>query len=220
MSTLQTLIDQMIVELNDPNQNTYTTPELTVYLNYGYRMLRRSIYEIRPRLLQEADLTGTLSGNTIVFPKSIMRIIDFRLNYKQIFEVVSESHHHGDSSNYGANGLNTQEYGFILEGFNSVKITPYPQQSAPFYYDIQWTAAIDQSLGVDDDTGLDMGWEDMLTEFAVARAGMRNGADVGGETSLATAFKQQIEENLENMGGPRRSTVKGYQRMGGHRLRW
>lgn len=212
MSLLSDLVATVLIEINDPSQVTYTTPELVRYLNYGNRVLRRTIFEIRPRLLMEPQLTGTLSGDTIIFPKNIMRIVEVRFNHRQIFEVVSEQRHGHDDTllDYALHERGHDEYGFILMGFNQIKITPHPK--FPYPYEIQYIAGLDENLSATDDSGLSLELEDMLVEFAVMRAGMRNGADMSGETSILELFKTQIEETLEGLGGARRSVVCGYQR--------
>jgi hypothetical protein len=212
-------MDQILVEVNDPSQVTYLPPELLNYINQGNRMMRRSIYEIRPRLLMEPPLTGTTSGSTITFPKNIMRIIDFRCNHRQIFEVTTDEHRHDEFDDDDEfNGDGKEGYGFILMGFNQVKITPHSVH--PHQYEIQWIAGLDENLSATDDLGLPLELEDVIVEYATMRAGMRNGADVSGETSMVSLFKQQIEENISNLGGPRHSICKGYRSYGSRRNRY
>ena len=218
MSTMQELVSAVLVEINDPSQITYQNAELLRYLNYGIRTLRRTILEIRPRLLCDSPLVGTYSREDIVFPRNIMRIIEFKFGHELLQEMATEGHTNwGDNIDAWAGFSHRHKRGFMFVNSNSLRITPCNDSDNGIPYRVDWVAALDTSLTITDDSSLAPEWEDMVIEFAVARAGIRNGADMSGENSYMQLFKSQIEENIASMGGPRHSAIKPNMRGYNHR---
>jgi hypothetical protein len=209
MSTMQDLISAVLVEINDPSQITYQNAELLRYLNYGIRTIRRTVLEIRPRLLCETPITGTYTQEDIIFPRNIMRVIEFKFNHRLLQEFSTEgTHRWGDNIDEWAGFNHSERRGFMFINSNTLRITPCGEGDSGLPYIIDWVAAVDTSLTLTDDSGIAPEWEDMVIEFASARAGIRNGADMSGENSYMTMFRNQIEENIAGMGGPRHSFVR------------
>ncbi|MDR3560476.1 MAG: hypothetical protein P4N59_03395 [Negativicutes bacterium] len=214
MSSISALISSIRPLINDTQSVGYQDPELTDRVNEGIMHLRGIVSSLKPKLIMEPAFTGSTSGETITFPNNFLKIISVRLNNRKIYEVLEKQHQRGDYDydstvmldSYASDYAGCRRFAYMIEGFNTIRITPPPAQAYPF--EITYVAAMTTPLTGNADSGWTMEYERLIKEYAVARSALRNNAD-SGEAALVAALTKGVEEIIGGM-STRRSVVKGY----------
>lgn len=197
MLTAKNIIERVRWNVNDQQETGFSDEMLLGFINDGIRLLRRTIMDTNPDLLQDYDYSGALPAGasrvTLTDASSVTvrlsRIIEVRVGGK---EIPREDRRR--IRNLSRTGWPICYYAI---GNSTLGVYPVPDENT----DIEVVGIKDQELltSMDDESPFPNELDDFLVEYVGIRAKFTDEFDQSQESQLFAQITQQIEAYALNM---------------------
>jgi len=204
--TARNIIERVRWNVNDQQETGFTDEMLLGFINDGIRLLRRTIMDTNPDLLQDYDYTGSLpvgtSRLTLTDASSVTvrlsRIIEVRVDGK---EIPREDRRMIQDLSCGGRPMC-----YYVIGNSTIGFYPVPDEDI----DVEVVGIKDQELltSKTDTSPFPNELDDFLVEYVGIRAKFTDEFDQTQESQLLAQITQQIEMYALNM-RPSGVTVDG-----------
>lgn len=197
---ITTIIERIRFKINDVNSYRFTNEQILSIVNEAERFVRNIFFELRPELLTDNVVTGTLKKgqNVLQFDFIPMRYIDVRCGRRVLHAV-----HIREIRDVLAVG-EPEVYTVVAKS----AIAVYPIPTRDMTYSVSAVKGFVEQC-MDDDSFFGDDYDDSLIEFAAMRLSMLDEFDESVEAQLLSEIRGNVERKLMNLtGGPH--FVRGY----------
>lgn len=190
MMSVKDIVIRIRSSTHDKQQTGYRDSDILGYINDGVRLMRRIIMSIRPELLADDPVTGTLLAgeSTIKLEKMISKVLEVTAGDKRLEPLSANM-----VMDAQATGIPDS---FYLQGWKTIRVYPIPKKDI----DYSVTVVSDMTLlDYDGASPFPTEIDDFLIEYAVTRASISNEFDVSQESSIMGNIISQATDFLRNM---------------------
>lgn len=190
MMSVKDIVIRIRSSTHDKQQTGYRDSDILGYINDGVRLMRRIIMSIRPELLADDPVTGTLLAgeSTIKLEKMISKVLEVTAGDKRLEPLSANM-----VMDAQATGIPDS---FYLQGWKTIRVYPIPEKDI----DYSVTVVSDMTLlDYDGASPFPTEIDDFLIEYAVTRASISNEFDVSQESSIMGNIISQATDFLRNM---------------------
>lgn len=186
------LISRVRYKIVDPDAGDFADAEILLYLNEGGRVLHGMVADRRPAVVGSTKSSAiTSDAPSMTLDYNPRRIYSVRLDGYVLpvldFEKVR------DATQTGMPGW------WYLSGFKAVTFFPTPVVGDSYTAEIKYVPEYDEMALADESCVYPDQALDLLVEYAVIRAGMRNEADVSQETAILRTWRSDVQAWLGDM---------------------
>ena len=190
MMSVKDIVIRIRSSTHDKQQTGYRDSDILGYINDGVRLMRRIIMSIRPELLADDPVTGTLLAgeSTIKLEKMISKVLEVTAGDKRLEPLSANM-----VMDAQATGIPDS---FYLQGWKTIRVYPIPKKDI----DYSVTVVSDMTLlDYDGASPFPTEIDDFLIEYAVTRASISNEFDVSQESSIMGNIISLATDFLRNM---------------------
>ncbi len=199
-TSIADLITSVRYRLVDPNGTDYSDGELFEHLRDANRAVHSTVARIKPELVRYTQTGNTVSGTASISLTGgdILQGLAVTVKSRRLDNVSPDLYSRDDETG--------EPRSYWCSGFDTVDL--YPTPDGVFPYTVSYIPQ-PTDITADGNSSWPVMFDPFLVEFATARAGLRNEADMTQEASFMSNWQQKIIEAL-SMIDQGTGQVRGY----------
>lgn len=185
-TTIADLLTAIRYRLVDPDKTDYSDAELTSYLKDAHKAIYMTVAQLKPELVRVKEI-----GNTVPDTSTITLLGGILLS-KVALWIEGQKIPAVNPEEFSDNEDKGRPTSFWTAGFEAIELYPVPD--GEYQYTVKYVPHPMSTFGTE--SPWPSGFDPFLVEFTVARAGLRNEADMTQEAGFMANWQSKLVDAL------------------------